>query len=287
MASVNERHTVSAEAMAALGVHDHACLMYESPADQLAVAAAVIGAGLARGEQCLYVAGADRASAVAEALRAAGIDLAEAAGAGALRLTTWRETGIGPDCAAPDRMAQRVGEAARSAAAGGHSALRLISEMPFAPGGEIDADRLLEYETTLTGVLAESPCLAVCQYSLPQVRPEVLLDVLRLHPVVICGGSVCRNFYYEPPGPGEAGRERLARLLRALREHHQSAEALAGRARSTRALLDAPDESILLLDRHGVILEINQTAARRLGRTPAALVGESAFDLLPPGLAAA
>jgi PAS domain S-box-containing protein/putative nucleotidyltransferase with HDIG domain len=52
-----------------------------------------------------------------------------------------------------------------------------------------------------------------------------------------------------------------------------------------RALLDATPETVLLLDREGVILAINKVAARRLGKNIKDTVGVNVFDLLPPEVA--
>lgn len=53
-----------------------------------------------------------------------------------------------------------------------------------------------------------------------------------------------------------------------------------------RALLDATDESIMLLDPQGLILAMNAFAAQRFGQTPEAITGKNFFALLPPDLAA-
>jgi PAS domain S-box-containing protein len=55
-----------------------------------------------------------------------------------------------------------------------------------------------------------------------------------------------------------------------------------------RAILDATTESVLLLDKQGTILSINETAARRFGRSVEEIVGLNAWDvtsgLIPPDL---
>ncbi len=48
------------------------------------------------------------------------------------------------------------------------------------------------------------------------------------------------------------------------------------------ALLNAPLDSIALLDRQGRILTINESGARRLGSLPEELIGRCVYDLLPP-----
>ncbi len=52
-----------------------------------------------------------------------------------------------------------------------------------------------------------------------------------------------------------------------------------------RALLDASDESVLLLDPEGGILAINAFGAERFGQVPEAMAGKNFFDLMPPDLA--
>lgn len=52
-----------------------------------------------------------------------------------------------------------------------------------------------------------------------------------------------------------------------------------------RALLDASDESVLLLCPDGKILAINAFGAQRFGQTPEPMVGKNFFDLIPPNLA--
>ena len=49
-------------------------------------------------------------------------------------------------------------------------------------------------------------------------------------------------------------------------------------------VLHATQESLLLLDRNGIILAVNQTAADRLGQDLENLVGTNRFDLLPEGV---
>jgi len=51
----------------------------------------------------------------------------------------------------------------------------------------------------------------LCQYNRQLFPSELILDVIRTHPMVIYRGVVCRNMYYVPPdellGPGQAERE--------------------------------------------------------------------------------
>ena len=51
------------------------------------------------------------------------------------------------------------------------------------------------------------------------------------------------------------------------------------------AILNAITESIILLDRAGIVLVINPTAAQRLGKEAEEMIGKNIFDFIPPELA--
>jgi PAS domain S-box-containing protein len=61
-------------------------------------------------------------------------------------------------------------------------------------------------------------------------------------------------------------------------------EALRESRATARGLLDATQESLLLLDSEGIIIAVNKTAARRHQRTPEDLIGTNRFDILPQNL---
>jgi len=64
-------------------------------------------------------------------------------------------------------------------------------------------------------------------------------------------------------------------------------ESLRQSESTARALVNAPTDSILLLDSLGVILELNETAARRFGKPKDELIGIRVDDVLPEGIAKA
>lgn len=65
-------------------------------------------------------------------------------------------------------------------------------------------------------------------------------------------------------------------------EHRKRVEeALKDREARARAIINAPTESLLLIDREGVILDLNETAALRFGHPQENLTGRNIFSLLP------
>jgi len=73
-------------------------------------------------------------------------------------------------------------------------------------------------------------------------------------------------------------------VFRDIRERKEAEQALRESRATARGLLDATQESLLLLDKEGIIIAVNETAARRLQGTPEELIGTNRFELLPQNL---
>jgi PAS domain S-box-containing protein len=76
-------------------------------------------------------------------------------------------------------------------------------------------------------------------------------------------------------------------LMEDITDRKRAEEALSQSEATARALINAPTDSILLLDPEGVILELNETAARRLGRQRNELIGAVVDTVLPEEIARA
>ena len=73
-------------------------------------------------------------------------------------------------------------------------------------------------------------------------------------------------------------------VFRDIGERKEVEQALRESRATARGLLDATQESLLLLDKEGIIIAVNQTAARRHQKRPEELIGANRFDLLPQHL---
>ncbi|WP_237051481.1 EAL domain-containing protein [Magnetospirillum sp. ME-1] len=83
----------------------------------------------------------------------------------------------------------------------------------------------------------------------------------------------------------DAGLTLLPRVIRHAIERQQAQTALEASHRTSQALLDASHDIAMLLDAEGRILTLNTEAEQYLNAQPDTLIGQSIFDLLPPGLA--
>ena len=76
-------------------------------------------------------------------------------------------------------------------------------------------------------------------------------------------------------------------VIRDITEKKHSEDLLRQREAMLETLLNAPRDTIALLDRKGIIIGINEEGARRLGGTVRSVTGQCAYDLLPRPLATA
>jgi len=216
-------------ALEQLGPHDHFCSIYESPEEHYAVAIPFMQIGLDRGEKCIYIADDGTVGDVREAMHAEGIDVDRAIASNALVLSTKEQAYLEHGSFRPDWMFSFWKEATELAMSEGFSALRATGETEWVLRGGRGLERWMEYESRLTHTLSENNCSALCQYNRRLFPPELILDVIRTHPTVVYGGTVCRNLYYVPPdeflGTNQTARE-VERLLTNIRERERVEDAL-------------------------------------------------------------
>src|SRR6267142_1553867 len=216
-------------ALEQLGPHDHFCSIYESPQEHYAVAIPFIRIGLDRGEKCIYIADDGTVGDVRQAMQSEGIDVERATASNALVLVTKEHAYLEHGSFRPDWMFTFWKEATQLAMSEGFSALRATGETEWVLRGGQGLERWMEYESRLTHTLSESNCSALCQYNRRLFPPELILDVIRTHPIVVYGGTFCRNLYYVPPveflGTNQTARE-VERLLTNIRERERVEEAL-------------------------------------------------------------
>jgi signal transduction histidine kinase len=221
-------------------LHEHLCQIYETQEERFAAAVPYLRTSLEQHQRCLYIA--DNGSvAVLDGLRKGGTDVDRHLRSGALILAGKRDTYLKHGRFDPDSWIGFLSQAADDAGDGRFSRLRtILGEMTWAIGEDIAPDVLIEYEAKISRFVRDHDFRALCQYQRDRFSPEVILGVIRTHPVVVYGGLVCKNPYYVPPDeflkPNQASRE-VERLLNNIRTWEHSLDqlrALAARLQTVR-----------------------------------------------------
>lgn len=187
------------QAFSKLKVHDHACLIYETRAQQYQAVIPFLKIGLERGEKCVYILDEQSQAQIQKAFRKGGIPVEDAIRTGALSILSKHEAHLRSGKFDPDRMLQLLQQETECALSQGYSALRVSGENSWAAGHEPGNERLLEYEAKLNHLFTQNKILAICQYDRWRFSPEIILGILRTHPILIYGSSVLENLFYIPP----------------------------------------------------------------------------------------
>jgi PAS domain S-box-containing protein len=204
---------------------------------------------------------------------------------GALIVTTKQDSYLRNGCFDPDSMIQFLADSTRAAKLKGFGALRVTGEMTWVLGRDPGSERLMEYEAKLNHFFPQHDCLAVCQYNRRRFSAEIIIDVIRTHPLVICGGRVCRNFYYVEPEaflqPGRPERE-VERLLANIQAREQSEQLLREGERRFADIADNALEWIWEVDAGGQYTYASPVVRKILGYEPEEIIGKHFYDLFHP-----
>jgi signal transduction histidine kinase len=190
----NNRFDRVRAAIEELGPADHACTLYDRLEDEVGVAVSYIRAGLERGELCVYVVD-DGGEAILQALAFEGVDTDTELRAG--RLIVF-ERPIARKLRVRD-MVGKIEQWARGARDAGHTGFRLLGEMTWVLDGDLKELAELEVGLNLNRVFERHACVGLCQFDVRRFTPQMLREIIIVHPLVVIGDRVCRNPFYVPP----------------------------------------------------------------------------------------
>ena len=202
----------------------HACLVYSTPEERNAAVVPFLNAGLKAGHRCLFMADDAIREEVAESLGSQELDLASALDAGQLVFESERDSYRRHGNFAPGEMLTMLAEGVDAAETDGYTGLRASGEMTWPIDDTGEATGLMVYEARVNHVLEDRPVMALCLYDRTRFPAEVIVDVLRAHPVALVGDQVYRNLFYERPQAilsGVSADERLDWMLAQLEQARQ------------------------------------------------------------------
>ncbi|MBI5066880.1 MAG: MEDS domain-containing protein [Deltaproteobacteria bacterium] len=227
--------------------HDHLCLLHGSEAERLAALVPFVRAGLEAGESCLCTASPVDLEALRQALASSGVDVAAAIAAGGLLLRADRDLHPTAGRLDPDAAGPSLEEPLRQALAAGRPGLRLAGDVAWAMGGDPGPEALLATETRLQEQAARHPLKVLCLVDGGRLSAASRLAAVRSHPLLVEGGRLSRNPYFEPPEEALApdhDERRLRRMLRQARACGEEAERVRHDVATLRLLADRATDLI-------------------------------------------
>lgn len=176
----------------------HICLIYSAEDERRQEIGAYLGLGIAEGEQVSYFADTTPPEEVRAWLQAMSLDVPPPTSA-AFQVLEAKGVYCPSGTFVPDVMLKKLQSCYEDAVSSGYAGARLSGEMTWALRGIPGSERLVEYEALINVLVELYPVTAVCQYDARRFDGATILDVLRVHPMMIVHGQIVRNPYYTRP----------------------------------------------------------------------------------------
>jgi hypothetical protein len=189
----------------------HICAFFHSREEEYRVLLPFIKEGFDCGDRAVHLVGAARRDDHLEKLVSAGIDTTTMRRTHQFELRGWEDSYLEGGYFDPDRWFSLLTEVIAEGPRHGFKRSRLVAHMEWALEDRVGVDRLIEYEAKANLLWPEhkDSLVAICAYDLAKFGANVIVDVMRTHPMVIIGGILHRNpFYIEPNTFLEELRER-------------------------------------------------------------------------------
>jgi hypothetical protein len=193
----------------------HVCGLFNGVDEEYGLLAPFIHDGLAAGEKAFLSVDPGRSDGHRRSLRDAGIDVEGRCGSGQLEIETWERTHLRPGHFDQDAMLDLVETVLTRSRGEGYPLTRMVAHMEWALEDLPGVHDIVEYESRFNRVIAPYDDVVICTYDATRFGGDLIVDVLRTHPMVILGCGLQENPFYVPPDQLLAELHRRPRPARA------------------------------------------------------------------------
>ena len=177
----------------------HACAFFHTDEEKYRVLLPFILEGVERGDLAVHIVNPAQRAAHLARLAQAGVDIDAAQARGQLDVRTWDETYLQDGKFDQQRMIATLLALIAPANAPPGTISRNIADMAWSPGARPEGHEIVEYEARLGQALPDYHHPIVCTYDLTHFSADLVIDILRTHPMVIIGGILQENPFFVPP----------------------------------------------------------------------------------------
>ncbi|GAB3354753.1 MULTISPECIES: MEDS domain-containing protein [Amycolatopsis] len=176
-----------------LGPGSHVCAFYRGAADRDRLLTGYLSAGLEAGDKCICVVDSARTAQRLTMLAAPpahdtqlDIHLPEATYLAGGRFGTAEMLTFWSECL-------------DKAQTEGYGFSRIVGEMTWALRDAPGVEHLVDYEWELNRLMGRNPTVVLCLYDLDLFNGEVVVNIVKTHPLVFIQGMLVENPYYVGP----------------------------------------------------------------------------------------
>ncbi len=180
----------------------HVCAFFSHPDEKYHVLRPFLEEGLNFGQKNVHTVDPRSRNEHCRRLASVGVDIEAALQNGQFELHDWSDTHLLEGSFDQERTLALFRQMMDDAAQDGFAQTRFVTDMEWALEAGLDANALLEYEANanIAWIQQDGPVNPViCTYNLSRFTSDIVVDVMRTHPMVIIGGLLRENPFFVPP----------------------------------------------------------------------------------------
>lgn len=185
----------------------HVCAFFKDDDEADRVLMPFIAEGFRCGHRAIHVVRPGKEQQHLLHLEQAGVAVTEASASGQLELHRNTDVYLSDGRFDRDRMLESFEQMAGGGA--GFPLSRIICDMEWATGRPTVHDDLIEFEARANEIWQRHQDVVICAYNLNELSGEMVIDIMRTHPMVLIGNVLQENPFFTPPS--EFLRERRGR----------------------------------------------------------------------------
>jgi hypothetical protein len=182
-----------------LGAQRHICAFFHSADEEYRVVLPFIKDGFECGQKAFHVVDPQLCDEHRQRLASAGIDVAAAEQCGQFDLRGWGDVYLRDGRFDQDRMLALLPEVLESGREQGFGLTRMVAHVEWALEKQPGVDDLVEYEARVNYIWPRNRDAVICVYDLTRFGGQIVMDILRTHPMVLIGGIIQENPFFVPP----------------------------------------------------------------------------------------
>ena len=176
----------------------HILQLYNKVNEITGVTARLLEVGLASSEKCLFAGSPTSVQEIEQSLSKAGVDVAAAQEAGQLVCITERDDLLVGKRFDPYHLLSTHQTFIAQALREGWKAVRISMDMTWLTSEVANPEQVLKYEAASDAVFTfqNAPIIALMHYDYSKLPGQLVVEMLKLHPIAVVGKFIKRNPYY-------------------------------------------------------------------------------------------
>jgi DcmR-like sensory protein len=176
----------------------HICQLYNKTSEMVNVATSLIQTGIQNNEKCFYAGHSDVIAEIRAGCEQLDVDVDAAIERGQLALIDRREEFLQNKRFDPYFVLSQHQSFIAKAQKEGWAAARGALDMSWVTEGAATPSQVLKYEAAADAVFTfqNSPVVIIVQYNYAKLAGEIVVELLKLHPLAVVGKYIKRNPYY-------------------------------------------------------------------------------------------